>query len=94
MIVSFRSKPLARFWQKADAGGLPWEMLKRIRLRLEVLHRAEALKDLRLPGYDLHPLHGKQEGRWAIKVNGPCRVTFAFDEARGEASNVDFEQYH
>jgi toxin HigB-1 len=94
VIVSFRSKALARFWRNNDARGLPWELLKRLQLRLEVLHRAVVITDLRLPGFDLHPLHKDQAGRWAIKVNGPWRVTFAFDESRGEASDVDFEQYH
>ena len=94
MIVSFRHKGLDRFWRKNVAGGLPWKMLKRIQVRLDALHRAEVLTDLRLPGFDLHPLHGAQEGRWAIKVNGPWRITFAFDEVKREANNVDFEQYH
>ena len=94
MIVSFRHKGLARFWRANDAGGIPWEMAKRVRVRLEALHRAEAVNDLRLPGFKLHPLQRDQAGRWSIWVNGPWRITFAFDEQRGEASHVDFEQYH
>jgi toxin HigB-1 len=94
MIVSFRHKGLERFWRLGNAGGIPWELAKRVKVRLDALYAAELVADLRVPSFKLHQLHRDQAGRWAIWVNGPWRITFAFDEQRGEASGVDLEQYH
>ena len=94
MIVSFRSKRLERFWGRGDARGIRWDLVERVRMRLDALNAAERVSELQLPSFKLHRLHGDQAGRWAIWVNGPWRITFAFDEQRGEASDVDLEQYH
>jgi len=32
-----------------------------------------------LPGYRLHLLKPKKDGRWAVDVSGTWRVTFEFD---------------
>jgi len=44
-----------------------------------------------IPGFDPHLLHGKPS-RYAIKVNGPWRITFEWID--GDAWRVDLEQYH
>lgn len=49
-------------------------------------------QDLNLPGFKLHPLKGKQKGRWSIWVNGQWRVTFGF--AGNDVELVDYEDYH
>lgn len=67
------------------------DLRKRCRQRLAMLHVAETLDDLRFPGSGLHKLQGKPE-RWAIKVSGPWRITFEWDD--GEAVAVDLEQVH
>jgi len=59
--------------------------------RLAVLDHAAALRNLNLPGYNLHPLHGKPQ-RYSLHVNGPWCITFEWVE--GEAIRVDLEQYH
>lgn len=56
-----------------------------------MLHVAESIDDLRFPGSGLHKLQGMPE-RWAIKVNGPWRITFEWQD--DEAVAVDLEQYH
>jgi proteic killer suppression protein len=45
-----------------------------------------------LPGLALHSLKGKSQGRWAVKVSGNWRLTFAFDGH--DAVDVDYEDYH
>lgn len=47
---------------------------------------------MNLPGYRLHPLKGKMQGRYAIDVSGAWRLTFEFDD--GDAIVMDYEQYH
>ncbi len=56
-----------------------------------MLDHAAALRNLNLPGYNLHPLHGKPQ-RYSLHVNGPWCITFEWVE--GEAIRVDLEQYH
>ena len=52
---------------------------------------AETLDDLNVAGYGLHALKGAVR-RYSIKVNGPWRITFEWDER--DAVRVDLEQYH
>lgn len=44
------------------------------------------------PGWELHPLKGREKGRWSIWVNGNWRVTFAFEDE--DAIIVDYRDYH
>ena len=48
--------------------------------------------DMKLPGYKLHPLSGKEKGRWSVWVNGNWRITFEFENQ--DALRVDYEDYH
>ena len=40
----------------------------------------------------LHRLQPRKDNRWAIKVSGNWRITFRFE--RGDAYDVDYEDYH
>ena len=91
MIVSFRSKALRDFFLDDETSGIRPDLVERVRGRLQALHRAKSLDDLRLPGWRLHALHTKPR-RHAIAVNGPWRITFEWE--RGDALRVDLEQYH
>jgi toxin HigB-1 len=91
MIRSFVHKGLAEFFASGRTRGIRADLQDRIRDRLNVLHRAVALPDLRVPGLDFHALHGKPQ-RYSLKVNGPWRITFEWEE--GDAWRVDLEQYH
>ena len=91
VIVSFRGKALRDFFQGNDPSGIIPDLVERVRGRLQALHRAKTLDDLRLPGWRLHALHSKPR-RHAIAVNGPWRITFEWDN--GDALRVELEQYH
>jgi len=91
MIRSFRSKPLRDFFVDEDPRRISADLVERVRGRLQALHRAKTLDDLKLPGWRLHPLRTKPV-RYAIAVNGPWRITFEWDD--GDAARVDLEQYH
>jgi len=91
VIASFRSKTLRALFLDDDPRGMRADLVERVRGRLQALHRAKSLDDLRLPGWRLHVLLGKPK-RHALAVNGPWRITFEWID--GDALAVDLEQYH
>jgi proteic killer suppression protein len=91
VILTFRSKALRDFFLDDDPRGIRPDLIERVRARLQALHRAKTLNDLRVPGWRLHALHTTPV-RYALAVNGPWRITF---EWKGDgAARVDLEQYH
>lgn len=91
VIGSFRHRGLRDLFERDDPSGIRPDLVERVRVRLAALDEAETLEDLRMPGWRLHPLRG-EPGRWAIAVNGPWRITFAWGPRGPE--RVDLEQYH
>jgi len=61
-------------------------------MQLAALDTAQEIGDMDLPGYRLHPLKGRLDGRWSITVNGNWRMTFEFRD--GNAYVLDYEDYH
>jgi toxin HigB-1 len=92
VIQSFRHKGLRRFYETGSAAGIQPKHAKRLRLLLIALDTARVIDDMNVPGFNLHPLKGKQKGRWSAWVNGNWRVTFEFRE--GDAYVLDYEDYH
>ena len=91
-IRSFRHKGLERFFKTGNRVGIQAKHAERLRLILGRLNAAAEPRDMNLPGLNLHPLKGDQKGRWAIRVSGNWRVTFAF--VGKDAEKVDYEDYH
>jgi len=92
MIKSFTHKGLRDFFETNSKRGIPPELSGRLRDRLDVIDAAGSLEDIALPHFGLHALKGERAGTWAVKVNKNWRLTFRF--AGGEASDVNFEDYH
>lgn len=92
MIQSFRHKGLKTFFESGSMAGIQPHHAKRLRMLFAALETAHTLKDMDVPGFRLHPLHGAERGRWSVWVNGNWRLTFAFEE--GHAYVVDYEDYH
>jgi proteic killer suppression protein len=63
------------------------------RRKLLYLHRAQRLKDLRVPpGNRLEPLRGGRVGTYSIRINDQWRICFAW---RGrDAHDVEIVDYH
>jgi proteic killer suppression protein len=93
MITSFRSKALRRLWEQGDGSKLPVSNVTRVERILARLDAAAVPDDMNLPGYRFHGLHGKPK-RFAVDASGNYRVTFAWDNAVGDAIDVDIEDYH
>ncbi len=63
--------------------------VERILQRLDVI---EAIDQMGLPGYRLHPLSDDLRGFWSVSVNGNWRIIFTFDD--GQVGDVDLIDYH
>jgi proteic killer suppression protein len=92
MIKSFRHKGLRRFHEVGSTSGIQASHGRRLRMQLTALDTAQAVEDMDIPGFRLHPLKGKLRGRWSITVNGNWRLTFEFQD--GNAYVLDYEDYH
>lgn len=92
MIRTFKNKALEAFAATGETRRLPArEHAARIRRMLDALNAARQPADMNISGYVWHPLKG-QRGRYAVRVSGNWRITFAFDGA--DAVDVDIEDYH
>jgi toxin HigB-1 len=91
VIASFRHKGLEQLFREGKTGKVEKAMHARILRRLDALNRAKTAADMRVPGFDYHPLHGTPQ-RHSVHVNGPWCITFAFEG--DNAIGVDFENYH
>lgn len=92
MIGSFRHRGLKRFFEEGDARKLPPGMVDRITAILARLHQAEAIEDMNVHSYRLHPLKGSRKGEWGVTVRANWRMTFRFED--GYAMDVNLEDYH
>lgn len=92
MIQSFRHKGLRKFFESGSVAGIQPHHAKRLRMQLTALDTAKTIEDMNIPGFRLHPLKGKEQGRWSVWVNGNWRLTFEFKE--GHAYLLDYEDYH
>ena len=92
MILSFKHKGLARFFEHGSKSGIQAQHAERLRLILGRLHVATAVRDMDLPGLRLHALKGERKGVWSVWVSGNWRVTFQF--VGRDVELVDYEDYH
>lgn len=91
MIKSFRHKGLAELFDRGMSGKVRNDLQGRALRRLDALHHATTLADLRVPGFDFHVLLGNPR-RYSLHVNGPWCITFEWID--GDGWRVDLEQYH
>tara|TARA_B100001179_G_C18325237_1_gene289881 strand:+ start:240 stop:518 length:279 start_codon:yes stop_codon:yes gene_type:complete len=92
MITSFAHKGLAKFFAEGKTAGIQAKHADRIRMILGLLDAAKTVDDVNFHGANLHPLKGKMQGMWAVKVSGNWRITFRFEN--GDAEIVDYMDYH
>jgi toxin HigB-1 len=92
MIKSFRHKGLQRLYETGSTAGIQPRHAHRLRMLLAALDTAATIDDMDVPGFRLHPLRGRQKGRWSVWIDGNWRLTFEFRD--GNAFVVDYEDYH
>jgi len=92
VIKSFKHKGIEDFFRTGNKKGIIPEHERKLARILDRLDASTQVKDMDLPGYQLHSLLGKEKGRWAVSVNGNWRITFEF--INQDAILVDYEDYH
>jgi len=92
MIRNFRHKGLERFFTSSETRGISTKHSARITRLLDRLESASKPEDMNLPGCGFHGLSGYTPKRYAVKVSGNWRITFAFDGE--DALDVNLEDYH
>ncbi|MDP2828312.1 MAG: type II toxin-antitoxin system RelE/ParE family toxin [Sulfuricellaceae bacterium] len=61
--------------------------------KLQMLHRATRLDDLRIPPQNrLEKLKGTRKAQWSIRINDQWRICFRFED--GNAFEVEIVDYH
>jgi toxin HigB-1 len=92
MIRSFLSRGLREFHESGATRRLPVQNANRVRQILLALEAARRPGDMNIPGFVFHPLGRMAPGRYAVRVTGNYRVTFAW--SGDDAVDVDIEDYH
>jgi proteic killer suppression protein len=63
MIMSLRHKGLRSLYETGSTSGVQASHAKRLRMQLAALDTAQAVEDMDIPGFRLHPLKGEMRGR-------------------------------
>ena len=93
MIKTFADKLAQELFGKGTARGFPPDVARRAARKLEYVHLATCLDDLKVPpGNRLHALRGDRKGQHAIRINEQWRICFVWTDA-GPA-NVEIVDYH
>lgn len=92
-IKTFADRQTEELFRTGKAKRLPADVVRRALRKLEAVHVATQLADLRVPpGNRLHALSGDRAGQHAIAVNDQWRICFRFES--GDAFDVEFCDYH
>jgi toxin HigB-1 len=93
VIVSFTCAETERIFRGERSRRFPHDIQNTARRKLEYVHRARTLHDLRVPpGNRLEALKGEHRGRHSIRVNDQWRICFHWQGA--DAVEVEMVDYH
>jgi proteic killer suppression protein len=93
MIKTFADKETQQLFITGKSKRLPSDFVKRAIRRLEYIHYATNLNDLKVPPNNrLHTLKGNRKGQHSISINEQWRICFRFIE--GDAYAVEITDYH
>lgn len=93
MIASFADKATAAIFNGEHARRIPVDMQARAQMKLEALHAATDIIELRLPPSNhLEKLKGDREGQYSIRINQQWRICFTW--LNGYAEHVEIVDYH
>jgi toxin HigB-1 len=93
VIKTFADRTTEELFRTGTARKVPADIARRALRKLEAIHAASHVTDLRVPpGNRLHALKGDRAGQHAIAVNDQWRICFRFED--GDAYDVEFCDYH
>lgn len=71
MIKTFRHRGLQRFFEKGSKAGIQPAHAAKLARQLRQLNDADGPDDMDMPGWNLHPLKGRDlKGHWSVRVSG------------------------
>lgn len=93
VIKTFADRHTNDLFTTGKSRRLPPDVVRRAVRRLEYVHYATQLDDLRIPlSNRLHALLGDRNGQYAIYINKQWRICFRFED--GDAYEVEVTDYH
>ncbi len=93
VIKSFRDQETEKIFRGDRSRKLPMDIQRRARMRLDRLHAAICLEDLRIPpSHRLEALQGDRASQYSIRINDQWRVCFEWLD--GAAHHVEIVDYH
>ena len=93
MIKTFADQRTRDLFTTGRAKRFPCDVATRAARKLEYVHLATRLDDLKVPpGNRLHALKGDRKGQQSISVNDQWRICFRFLD--GDAYDVEICDYH
>jgi proteic killer suppression protein len=93
VIKSFGDKETEKLFQRQVSRSFPPEIIRKARLKLEILDAAEKLDDLKVPpGNRLERLSGDRAGQYSIRINQQWRICFRWKES--DCFDVEIVDYH
>ncbi|MBS0529230.1 MAG: type II toxin-antitoxin system RelE/ParE family toxin [Proteobacteria bacterium] len=93
MIKSFENALTEAVFNGQFRKGFPADLVRVARRKLQMIHAAAALDDLRVPPANrLKALKGSRAGQHSIRVNDQFRICFIWTS--DGATNVEFTDYH
>lgn len=93
MIVSTKGKFVEAIVSGKNPKGFPADLFKMANRRLQAVHNAAVLDDLRSPpGNRLEALRGDRQGQHSIRINDQWRICFRWTEQGAE--DVEIIDYH
>lgn len=92
MIKTWKNSATRQFAETGKSR-FPGLDIEKAMVRLTTLNRARSLDAFAdLSSIGLHKLSGDRKGQWAVKINGPWRLVFEFED--GHAYSVEIVDYH
>jgi proteic killer suppression protein len=93
VIKTFADRTTEELFRTGTAREVPADIARRALRKLEAIHAASHVTDLRAPpGNRLHALKGDRTRQHSIAVNEQWRICFRFED--GDAYDVEFCDYH
>ncbi|MGB5505695.1 MAG: type II toxin-antitoxin system RelE/ParE family toxin [Sulfurovum sp.] len=93
MTKQFADRDTERFYETGKSKKVPSTIQKVALRKLDYLHAALVLEDLRVPpGNMLEQLKGSLQGKYSIRINKQYRIVFLFEN--GNAYDVEIVDYH
>lgn len=93
MIIDFKDGDTERVFEGYWVKRLPQDIQKRAKHKLDLLHHAASIEDLRLPPSNhLEKLSGDRKEQFSIRINKQWRICFRVD--RHGFHDVEITDYH